>query len=169
MAVAFSFREPRSCTAAELRGFERLVRRGFRGSDETLPGRIRAARLLGLCDLQEDSPAAIAALKAPTASYREDVFRKASSRVLSTGYGLELGWVYVVPEHRGRRIARSLCSELLACVAGCPVFATTRPDNAPMIRILLALGFRRSGRPFPHPRRLEEIALYVLAGSESLA
>jgi hypothetical protein len=47
---------------------------------------------------------------------------------------------------------------------GCPqsrgVFATTRPDNAAMIGILLALGFERVGAPFSHPRRGEELVLF---------
>ena len=39
------------------------------------------------------------------------------------------------------------------------VFATTRPDNISMIRILLALGFEGAGKPYP--RRNEELVLFL--------
>jgi hypothetical protein len=43
------------------------------------------------------------------------------------------------------------------------VFATTRPDNISMIRLLLALGFVRAGKPYPHTRRNEELVLFLRA------
>jgi hypothetical protein len=64
------FKEPIACTEEERREFVRLVRLGFGGSDEGLPGRIRDARLLAFYYVAGDTLAAIAALKAPNAVYR---------------------------------------------------------------------------------------------------
>jgi len=154
-------KEPIACTEEECREFARLVRQGFEGSDEGLPGRIRDAKWLAFYYMAGDALAAVAALKAPDERYREDVFKKADARVSPADYKLELGWVFVVPAHRGNRIAESLCRPLLARVPTSCVFATTRPDNISMIRILLALGFARAGKPYPHTRRNEELVLFL--------
>jgi hypothetical protein len=96
-----NLKEPFACTERERLEFERLVRQGFDGSDDGLPGRIRDG------------------------------------------------------------IAENLCQLLLARVPESCVFATTRPDNNPMIRVLLALGFARVGKPYPHQRRNEELVLFL--------
>jgi hypothetical protein len=152
-------KEPVACTERERREFERLVRQGFAGSDAGLPGRIRGAKWLAFHYAAGEKLAAIAGLKAPDERYRDDVFRKADAGVSSADYSLELGWVFVVPAHRGNQMGESLCELLLAREPTSPVFATTRTYNSSMIRILLALGFARKGKPFP--RRNEELVLYL--------
>lgn len=152
-------RQPSACTQGQLREFERRVRQGFDGSDDGLPRRIRAAKWLAFWSTPEDELAAIAGLKAPTERYRADVFEKADADVSAAEYRLELGWVFVLPAHRGQGIALGLCQRLLARVPAARVFATTRPDNHSMIRILGALGFVRVGRPYP--RRDEELVLFL--------
>ena len=91
--------------------------------------------------------------------YRVEVFNKANARVSGAEYELELGWVFVVPVRRGKRIAEGLCRQLLARVPTTPAFATTRPTNLAMIRILRALGFARVGKPYS--RREEELVLFL--------
>jgi hypothetical protein len=152
-------KEPSACTAKERREFERLVRQGFDGSDAGLPGRILDARQLAFCHEAGGTLVAMAALKMPDGRYREDVFTKAGAEVSPADYRLELGWVFVTPLHRGNQISEDLCGQLLACVPGSRVLATTRPDNTPMINVLLALGFGRIGKPYP--RRNEELALFL--------
>lgn len=158
------FKEPIACTDGELQEFGRLVRQGFEGSDDALDDRIRDAKWLAFRYTAGDTMGAIAALKAPTDRYRDDVFKKADAPVSSADYRLELGWVFVIPEQRGQRVAETLCQSLLARVSRSCVFATTRPDNIPMIRILLALGFVRTGTPFPHQRRNEELVMFLRSG-----
>jgi RimJ/RimL family protein N-acetyltransferase len=153
------FKEPIACTERERREFARLVRQGFDGSDDGLHGRIRDAKWLAFYYATSDTLAAVAALKAPNEGYRDDVFKKADARVSPADYKLELGWVFVVPIYRGNRIAESLCQLLLARAPTSCVFATTRPNNISMIRILLALGFARAGKPYP--RRNEELVLFL--------
>jgi RimJ/RimL family protein N-acetyltransferase len=153
------FKEPITCTEEERQEFTRLVRLGFEGSDEGLPGRIYDAKCLAFYYAVGGRLAAIAGLKAPPERYRDDVFKKADARVSPADYELELGWVFVVPAHRGNRIAEGLCQALLARVPMSAVFATTRPYNRSMVRILLALGFARAGKPFP--RRNEELVLFL--------
>lgn len=153
--------EPSACTEGELQEFARLVRQGFAGSDEGLGDRIRGAKWLAFHYTAGDTLGGIAALKAPTDRYREEVFRKADAPVSPTDYRFELGWVFVIPEQRGRRIAGNLCQLLLARACESCLFATTNPDNIPMIRILLALGFVRTGTAFLHQRRNEDLVMFL--------
>lgn len=150
--------EPGACTDQERTAFARLVREGFGSDAATLPGRIRAARWLAFRYAGE-TPVGIAALKAPPASYRDGVFRNAGAGVDGAAYVLELGWVWVAPGARRKGIAADLCRHLLARVPATAVFATTRPDNTPMIRILEALDFGRVGHPYA--RRDERLSLFL--------
>jgi GNAT superfamily N-acetyltransferase len=153
------FKEPIACTEGERREFAHLVRQGFEGSDEGLHGRIRDAEWLAFHYAVGDTLAAIAGLKTPDGRYRHDLYEKADARVSPAEFKLELGWVFVVPVHRGHRIGESLCRLLLARVPASSVFATTRPNNDSMIRILLGRGFAPAGKPYP--RRNEKLVLFL--------
>lgn len=154
-------KRPADCSDEELRAFERAVREAFAGSDDGLPDRIRSARSLAFRYAADGALAAVAALKEPDGDYRREVFRKAEASVDPEGFVLELGWVWVAPEHRGRRIGERLCRRLLAQPALPRAFATTRPDNTAMIRELRALCFERHGEPYPHVRRDETLVLFL--------
>ena len=150
---------PNSCTKGECRNFARLVRQGFAGSDAGLADRIEKAHRLAFYYATGDSLAAVAALKTPGERYRDDVFEKAGIAVSPGDFEWELGWVYVIPTHRRKQVAEDLCRKLLACVRASCLFATTRPSNVPMIRILLSLGFERVGKPYS--RRNEELIVFL--------
>lgn len=155
---ATQVKEPTVCSDWERREFARLVRQGFPAA-ERLDRRILDARLLAFHYATADTLVAVAALKAPNERYRDDVFQRAGAAISPADYELELGWVFVVPAHRGNRIAAGLCQRLLARVSASCVFATTRPNNTPMIRILRTLGIARVGKPYP--RRDEQLALFL--------
>lgn len=159
--ITASTKTPDACTKRELRGFEQLVRQGFGGSDEGLPDRTRGAHRLAFHFSPEGELVAIAGLKDPDERYRIDVFERSRAGASAANYPLELGWVYVVPEHRGKRLGERLCRRLLEDASSDGVFATTRPDNEPMIQILRVLGFAGAGEPFRHPRRDEELVLFL--------
>jgi len=162
------FKEPIACTEEERREFARLVRQGFAVVAEGLDGRIRDAKWIAFYYATGDTLAAVSALKAPNERYRADVFRQADASINPDSYTLELGWVFVVPAHRGNRIAESLCRQLLAREPTVGVFATTRTNNVFMMRILVALGFARVGKPYPR-RHNEELVLFLRAGPTVLA
>jgi GNAT superfamily N-acetyltransferase len=152
---------PHACDAAQLEAFERMVREGFEGSDAGLSRRIHAARWLAFHCIGPTTLAAIAALKAPAPEYRDDVFAKADAGMDPQPFGLELGWVFVLPEQRRQGVAAALCRTLLAREPGHAIFATTRPDNAAMIGILSVLGFDLVGKPYRHVRRGEDLSVFV--------
>lgn len=141
-------KQPIACTEAERREFARLVRQAFPAA-VNLEARIGAAWWLGFHYAADDTLAAVAALKAPDEQRRADVFQKAETPASIADYRVELGWVFVDPAYRGRRIAEQLGRALLTHAPEPRVFATTRRSNVPMIRTLRELGFARSGKPFP--------------------
>ncbi|HSM16905.1 MAG TPA: GNAT family N-acetyltransferase [Gemmatimonadales bacterium] len=152
-------KEPSACTEGERRAFARLVRQGFATANEAIDSRVRDAKWLGFYYAQGGRLEAVAALKAPTKQYREEVFKKADAPVNPSDYPIELGWVFVVASHRGNRVGESLCRQLVERVPACGVFATTRTDNASMMRVLGALGFTRVGSPYQW--RNEELVLFL--------
>ena len=157
------FGNPATFSSAELEAFARLVTQGFHVVDEAgLAQRIRAAACLGFHSDPAGEPVAVAALKAPPETYRVEVFAKAAVAADPRAHTLELGWVFVLPSHRRRGLAVSLCRGLLERAGAASLFATSRTDNTPMHRILHTLGFHRAGRPYP--RRNEELALFLRSG-----
>jgi predicted GNAT family acetyltransferase len=148
----------------QLRKFALLVRHGFKTAeaDLNLDARIRAAKRLALHYSTSHELVAIAALKSPSASYRQDVFNAAGINENSADYGVELGWVYVKPASRGKRLATTMCEKLLSHTEIDAVFATTRSDNMVMNHLLLVCGFNMVGKPYLH--RNEQLRLYLCHG-----
>lgn len=151
-------KEPSECSEPEIAEFERLVRLGFEGSDDTLSVRVRAAHRIAFRIEPDAGAVAIAGLKQPRSENTAEVFVKAGCNVPPDSWRLELGWVFVSPTHRGAGFGRALCEQLLRPVENEPVYATTRPDNSAMIRILESLGFKQTGGPFPG--RKETLLVY---------
>ena len=152
---------PSSCTEVELEEFEALVRRGFPFADGRLPGRIRKSAWLASSHAADGELVGVAALKVRTEEYRRDLFVKAGVPDGHCDYGLELGWVFVAPSHRQSGIAGRLCRVLMERAQACGVFSTTRTDNEFMSRILLSIGFERTGKPYLY--RGEELQLFLRA------
>lgn len=120
--------------------------------------RIRRARCLAFGHAEPDGLVAVAALKAPGAYDRARIFERADAGVDAAEWENELGWVFVAPAFRRRGAAVTLCDRLMEHADG-GLFATTRPRNLPMIRILRGLGFDPVGVPY---RRGEEtLALFL--------
>jgi GNAT superfamily N-acetyltransferase len=156
-------KHPSACTPAELDAFESLVLESGEVVGQGLPGRIRAAACLAFHYSVPGQLAAIAALKVPRRSYRDRVFASARSGRRPEVYPLELGWFFVRPSYRGRRMSQRLATPLLSHADGRGVFATTRTGNSAMLKVLQSLGFRRTGAPY-RPRRTpatDELVLLV--------
>jgi predicted N-acetyltransferase YhbS len=161
---ATQLKKPLACTDQELEEFARLVRQGFDGSDAELPARIRRASRLAFHFGSGHALAAIAALKVPGDQHIRELFLLAGLSVDPSNYNMELGWVFVVPESRGCRIADGLCRELLAQAPSSHVFATTRVGNARMRRTLHRLGFEPAGRPYP--RRDQRLEVFLPSSAQ---
>jgi len=152
---------PDRCTDSEVAAFCKLVRQGEEVSSQGLEGRVKTARSLVFLYVARQL-AGLAALKRPLQTYRNGVFKKARVPDLGPTFDLELGWVFVASEHRGRGYSTVLSAAALSQRGGEGPFATTRADNIAMQKTLEHLGFRRVGDSWPSKQnRRARLLLYV--------
>jgi predicted GNAT family N-acyltransferase len=129
-----------------------------------LEGRILQAHALFF--LREDSCLlGIAALKNPSTAYRASVFRKACATVSSSKFPLELGWVFIMPSARGRKLCHRLIRATIAHVASTQIFATSRTDNPAMHVSLIAASFARHGAEYASSRGTYKLGLFLCTPS----
>ncbi len=155
---AFDIKSPSQATEAELDSFVALVTEG----GEVAPGlrqRVEAASVLGLLRYNKKI-IGTAALKKPITAYRLGVFEKAGLDTAEK-YPLELGWIYVAPQHRGKKRTRPLLEAVVSRAKQKGVYATTRVSNEAMRKILLLLRFAPIGVPFDSQQNPgEQLQLY---------
>jgi GNAT superfamily N-acetyltransferase len=149
---------PGDCSDQELERYEELVRQGDEVVSHGLSERIRQAAVLTFA-FHGDRLVAVAALKRPTDSYRVGVFRKAGEALPELG-ALELGWIFVLPDCRGRGLAGRVLAATLDASGGAGVFATTRSDNGPMQKVLEGRRFVRLGQGYKSTRGGYELNLF---------
>lgn len=153
--------EPERCTKTELHQFCELVRQGGAVESHGLENRVRKAQALVFLHVDGET-VGIAAIKNPSAGYRDDVFRKAGVPQAGNQFHLELGWVFVLPDHRGKGYSLILSAAAMSQAERKPTFATTRLDNLAMQRTLEHLGFTRLGDSWQSTRgNKPRLVLYV--------
>jgi len=136
---------PSRYTAAEREQFLVLVHMG--GEANATPDRIRRAEALAMAWSGGDL-IGIAALKRPLDSYREKVARRSGVSLRSSEWPYELGYVFVLPNHRGHGYAKRLVEHAVRAAGRRNVFATVRTNNEPMQATLRRFGFAQAGRDY---------------------
>lgn len=145
-------KQPSSCSNRELDAFEAMVKRGGEVPAEGLRDRIERAAWLVFLYAEHEVLAGIAALKRPTDTYRDKVFRKAKATEKPADYGLEVGWIFVDEGFRRNGYSRHLFEAVLKLAGESPVFATTREDNDPMRRTTSHCGMKECGQAYASDR-----------------
>jgi len=151
---------PRECTKVELAAFCRLVRDGGQVHDAGLEERVERAKKLVL--LYDDATlAGTAAIKDPTPGYRRRVFQKAQVPDLEHAYRLELGYVVVEKDYKGRKLSRLLVEAALEGFTSTALFATSRADRERMHRTLARYSFSRVGEAYMSDEEQCDVLLFV--------
>ena len=163
--VNTEIREPDGCSDAEIAAFCCFVRQGGEVEERGLEDRVRRAKALAFLYVS-GTLVGVAALKQPNQRYRDGVFKKAKVSQCTALFDLELGWVYVLPEYRGKHYSAVLSAAAKSQSNNASIFATTRSDNKPMQKTLERLGFKRIGNTYDSTRldstgRKYELQLYV--------
>lgn len=158
--VATEIRQPNSCSEKEIAAFCSAVQKGDEVEPKGLKERVERAKTLAFLYMGT-ALVGVAALKQPNVSYRDDVFKKAEVPLIATDFELELGWVYVSPDQRGKHFSEVLSTAAISQSKGTPVFATTRLDNLPMQRALERVKFSSVGVPYSSKRGDYKLLLYV--------
>jgi hypothetical protein len=152
--------EPGLCTEPELATFCRLVRKGGQVKSAGLEDRVRNAKALVFLRV-DGQVVGVAALKKPSESHRDSVFRRAGVSNAASTFHWELGWVFVCPDHQGKKYSLVLSAAAISQSERKPTFATTRLDNVAMQRTLEHLALRRLGDSWISDGGQNRLVLYV--------
>lgn len=110
---------------------------------EVIARRLRRTRNLALLRVKVSNRiVGVAALKTPTRTYRADKFAAAGVPMVDYETALELGYVVIAEDMRGKKLSGGLCDAVAKEIRG-PTFATT--DSNTMKRNLQKLGFTKAG------------------------
>jgi GNAT superfamily N-acetyltransferase len=112
---------------------------------------------------------AIGAIKRPGENYRHRKFIAAKTTEQGADYPIEMGWIYVEKEFRGRGLAGVVVQSLLPFTASHCCYATSDATNHRMHSSLTKRGFRQTGQPFPSERDRRPLLLFVRPSESVIA
>jgi hypothetical protein len=163
-APAIQCVEPSALTSAELGDFQACV---LSGDEVDARGLMRRLRLsFRLCSVRlGESLVAVGGLKNPGVGYRSGISKKSRTDLAESKFPLELGWVYVSPSARGKKLSYLVCEPLLAAAGRRGIFATSYSENDYMHRTLEGLGFSRAGSDWVSTRSIRKLCLFLRSAS----
>lgn len=153
-------KHPKDCSRAERQEFIEMVLSGGEVAAATLEGRVCGARLLAFV-FEEGNLLGIGALKNPLSSYRAKRAAQAGIPLNVAALRFELGYVFVSPNSRGRKISNLLVAGLLSHLPSAGVWATSRTDNHAMHRTLVNHAFAPYGEPFASDRGEHRLQFFL--------
>lgn len=103
----------------------------------------------------------VAGLKSPEQGYRARVEKNSKTALSEAEFPYELGWVFILPSARDRKMSFPLCQPLVTAAKGAGVFATSRTTLKGMHRTLEKLGFVRVGSEWPSKENDGNLALFL--------
>lgn len=136
-----SIKDPAECSAKEIDDFEKMVLAGGEINVAGIRNRISDAELLAFYYCKEIL-VGVCAIKRPSGVYIKKVFNKAGVKELAGQCEYELGWAYVLPDCRHRKIITEIMTKLLE-MRGNNIYATTR--NKYMKNLLQKFNFKCVG------------------------
>jgi RimJ/RimL family protein N-acetyltransferase len=149
------------CTKEERSRFHIIVVDARAVRAEGLDDRMKRAAALVFLKLDSEI-IGVGALKRQRPKYTADIFNKANAKSAASNYGLELGWVVVSEDHRGRNYSPLIAEALVAHAANKPVYATCLSTNKPMHKTLMKHQFKRDGGEWPSTEHKgENLILFV--------
>lgn len=154
---------PAELSNEEFACIERLISQGGEVPRAGLGDRMKTAEAL-VCHREEGCPAGVAALKNPAPTYKQKVFGKAGVAEDHRSYRFELGWIYIQPQFRGRKLSQVLVKAALRKAGTEGVYATTRSNNEAMQNTLRRFGFTQLGTAYQPERGNHELVLFIRPG-----
>lgn len=137
---------PNELTPAEKAAFIAFVGAAGEVNRALLPGLVDNAVALVFM-LSDDRLVGTAAIKTPLPAHHVVEFIKANAEADAAYYPVELGWVVVHPDWRGRGHARTLVREAVKRADDHGIYATTKTTQ--MLSILQENGFEPVGDSYP--------------------
>lgn len=157
--MKIEIKTPHSCSLKEINYFYQHVLACEEVDEVGLEDRIRNAKLLAFYYIK-DNLIGVGAIKKPNQNYKERIFTKAGAPELSKKYHLELGYICIQVNKRGKGVGSKIVKDLLSNCSDKNIFATVRTNNVRMIHINEKFGFKKIGKPYMG--RNELIQLFLL-------
>jgi len=152
--------EPSGFSQGEIDDFVAFVLAGGEVNSSGLKERVIAAPQIAFLR-ENDCLIGVGGLKTPSTNHRKEVERGSKSELTIDSVPFELGWVFILPTARNRKLSFPLCSALVSAANGHGIFATSRASNIGMHRTLEKLGFVRRGSEWPSRLSDDNLALFV--------
>ncbi len=152
--------EPSEFQPREIDDFVAFVLAGGEVLPDGLRGRVTRAHSIAF--LREgECLLGVGGLKQPSENHRNEVANGAKTELSPKDYPFELGWVFILPSARGRKLSFPLCEPLVTAANGKGVFATSRVNKEGMHITLGKLGFVRTGAEWPSTQNDGNLALFL--------
>ena len=103
----------------------------------------------------------VGGLKKPSDFHRQEVREGSNVKLEQATYPYELGWVFVLPSARGRKLSAKICGSLIAAAQNNGVFATSHESRTFMHRTLERIGFIRQTKQWPSQRNEGNLYLFL--------
>lgn len=159
---------PAACSDVEIADFVALVLAGGEVAPHGLENRVRSAERIAF--LRENGCLlGVAGLKYPSQSHRSKVAELSGVPLPSKEFPFELGWVFIRPSARNRRLSVPLCRPLIEAAVSQGVFATSRTENDGMHRTLCKLGFIPAGAAYKSPRGSHQLQAFLRHSAQHCA
>lgn len=165
-AVSIVIQPPGEFDDHEIDDLVALVIAGGEVSNRGLISRVMKAHCLAFMR-RNDRLIGIAALKRPELSYRPRVAKGAGIAIPREPFEFELGWVFIVPNERGKKLSFPLCESLVRAADNAGIFATSRASNVGMHATMQKLGFSRIGSEWASKQVSENLQLFAKNPSNS--
>jgi len=157
---------PKDCSDVEIGDFVSFVLAGGEVVAQVLEVRVRRAERISF--LRDNSCLlGVAGLKHPSHNHRSEVSHWSGVALPEETYPFELGWVFILPSARGRKLSLPLCAPLAEAAGLRGTFATSKTDNRGMHTTLQKLGFVQAGTPYKSPHGDHRLQLFLREPAQS--
>jgi hypothetical protein len=152
--------EPREFEPMEIDDFVAFVMASGEVTPQGLRDRVMGASHIAFLREME-CLIGVGGLKLPSDDYRKGIEGFSKTKLPAKEFPFELGWIFILPSARDRKLSFPLCQPLVAAASGQGVFATSRTTKGSMHRTLKNLGFIRVGSEWPSKENDGNLALFV--------
>ena len=161
-----TWKVPKECSEIEIADFVSLVLAGGEVIAHGLEDRVRRAECISFLRYKSCF-VGVAGLKRPSQNHRSEVSRWSGVTLPKESYPFELGWVFILPSARGKKLSLPLCTPLLEIAGSHGTFATSKTDNRGMHITLQKLGFVSAGASYKSPHGDHCLQLFVRVAQQT--
>jgi len=162
----FVIKVPSKCSTIELTAFEKMVITGGEVTKSNLKQKILNAQLL-LFYYEAAQLCGTAAIKTHNSEYFNKIVHAASISEKLDNTINEIGWIYICPSQRGKKLSLEFVKRLLDGYSK-QIYSTVREENIAMKKTLLNAGFSKLGNPYKSSRGSYKLEFYLKNGNTTV-